>query len=86
MPVGRDEAARAVLEWNPEALLMRYIGLILSLGIICWVLYQAAGGGKAETIIPAEQQKALNTAKGMEDALKEASKKSMEQAEKASGG
>ena len=65
---------------------MRYIGLILALGIVCWVLYQAAGGGKAETAIPAEYQKSLNTAKGMEDALKAASQKSMEEAEGASGG
>ncbi|MEZ5570474.1 MAG: hypothetical protein R3E64_00505 [Halioglobus sp.] len=64
---------------------MRYIGLILALGIVCWVLYQAAGGGEAETVIPAEYQKSLNTAKGMEDAMKEASEKSMREAEEKSG-
>ena len=51
---------------------MRYIGLILALGAICWVLYQAAGGGEAETVITAEQQQSLDKAKGMEDALQEA--------------
>jgi preprotein translocase subunit SecG len=65
---------------------MRYIGLILALGAICWVLYQAAGGGDAETVIPAEYQKSLNTAKGVEDAMQDAARKSMEEAEKESSG
>lgn len=65
---------------------MRYIGLILALGAVCWVLYQAAGGGEAETAIPAEYQKSLNTAKGVEDAMQEAARKSMEEAEKQSSG
>ncbi len=65
---------------------MRYIGLILALGAICWVLYQAAGGGEAETVITAEQQQSLDKAKGMEAALQEASRKSMEEAEKKASG
>jgi len=65
---------------------MRYIGLILALGVVCWVLYQAAGGGEAETAIPAEYQKSLNTAKGVEQAMKDASQKSMEEAEKKASG
>jgi hypothetical protein len=65
---------------------MRYIGLILALGAICWVLYRAAGGGEAETAIPAEYQKSLNTAKGVEDAMQEAASKSMEEAEERSSG
>jgi ABC-type microcin C transport system permease subunit YejB len=64
---------------------VRYIGLILALGTICWVLYQAAGGGEAETVIPVEQQRALDTAKGVEQSMQDASKKSMEEAEKKSG-
>jgi hypothetical protein len=63
---------------------MRYIGLILALGAICWVLYQAAGGGEAETVIPVEYQKSLNAAKGVEQAMQDAAKKSMEEAEKKS--
>jgi hypothetical protein len=50
------------------------------------VLYQAAGGGDAETVIPAEYQKSLNTAKGVEDAMQDAARKSMEEAEKESSG
>jgi hypothetical protein len=60
---------------------MRILGMILALGAISWVLYQAAGGGEAESVIPAEHQKSLNQAKDVEQALKDASKKSMEDAE-----
>ncbi len=63
---------------------MRYIGLILALGAVCWVLYQAAGGGEAETIIPAEFQKSVKTAQGVEQTMQDAAKKSMEEAEKKS--
>ncbi len=64
---------------------MRYIGLILALGAVCWVLYQAAGGGEAETAIPAELQKSVNKAKGVEQSMQDAAKKSMEEAERNSG-
>ena len=60
---------------------MRLIGIVLVLGIIGWVLYQAAGGGEVETAIPAEYQKSLDTAKELEKAMKEATKKSMQEAE-----
>lgn len=63
---------------------MRYIGLILALGAICWVLYQAAGGGKAESVIPVEQQRSLDKAKSVEQTMQDAAKKSMEEAEKKS--
>lgn len=63
---------------------MRLLGLILSVGAICWVLYQAAGGGDAETAIPVEYQKDLTKAKGVEQAMQDAAQKSMEEAEKQS--
>jgi hypothetical protein len=50
------------------------------------VLYQAAGGGEVETVIPAEYQKSLNTAKGAEDAMQGAARKCMEEAEERSSG
>lgn len=65
---------------------MRFIGLILALGAVCWALYRAAGGGEAETVIPPEYQKSLDTAKGMEDAMQEAARKTMEEAEAQSSG
>lgn len=64
---------------------MRYIGLILALGVICWVLYRAAGGGDAETIIPQAQQQSLDKAKSVEQSMQDAARKSMEEAEENSG-
>ena len=60
---------------------MRFIGLILALGAISWTLYQMAGGGEAETVISAEHQKSIDKAKGLEQAMKDASKRSMKEAE-----
>ena len=61
---------------------MRLIGLILSLGLITWVLYQASGGGEAETAIPVGHQQALDKAKGVEQALMDATQKNMQELEK----
>jgi len=61
---------------------MRLLGIILALGALCWVLYRAAGGGEEETAVPAEYQESLNQAKDVEQALRDASQKSMEEAEK----
>jgi len=63
---------------------MRLIGLVLSLAAIVWVLYQLSGGDDTETIIPVEHQRALDTAKGLEQSMQDAAKKSMEEAEKKS--
>tara|TARA_R110002072_G_scaffold935_10_gene7675 strand:- start:5918 stop:6106 length:189 start_codon:yes stop_codon:yes gene_type:complete len=60
---------------------MRFLGLILALGAIGWTLYQVAGGGEAETVVPAEYQKSIDTANGLEQAIQDASQKSMHQAE-----
>ena len=48
---------------------MRFIGMLLALGAITWVLYQASGGGEAESVIPQSQQKSLEKAKNLEQAL-----------------
>lgn len=61
---------------------MRLIGLILSLGAISWVLYQAAGGGEAETVIPQGHLQALDKAKGVEQTLMDATQKRMQELEK----
>lgn len=60
---------------------MRFIGLILALGAISWTLYQMADGGEAETVISAEQQESIDAAKGLEQAMKDASQRSMQAAE-----
>jgi len=45
---------------------MRLIGLVLSLGVIGWVLYQASGGGEAETIIPEPYMESMKKAENVE--------------------
>ncbi|MCB1689966.1 MAG: hypothetical protein KDI33_15825 [Halioglobus sp.] len=60
---------------------MRIIGLILALGAISWTLYQMAGGGEAETVITVEQQKSIDKARDLEQAMRDASQRSMQQAE-----
>ena len=60
---------------------MRIIGLILALGAISWTLYQRAGGGEAETVITVEQQKSIDKARDLEQAMRDASQRSMQQAE-----
>ena len=58
---------------------MRLIGLILSLGAIMWVLYQAAGGDKAEGIIPQEHIQSMEKAKGVEQTVQDAAQLQMKQ-------
>jgi hypothetical protein len=60
---------------------MRFIGLILALGAISWTLYQTAGRGEADTVIPAEYQKSIDTAKDLEQAMTNASQRSIQEAE-----
>ncbi len=60
---------------------MRILGMVLALGAITWMLYQSAGGGEAETVIPAEYQKAIDKAKDVEQTLKKAAQKSVDDAE-----
>lgn len=63
---------------------MRLLGLILALGAIFWVLYRLAGGEQAQTAIPEAQQRALHTARGVEQSLQDAAQKSLDAAEQRS--
>lgn len=54
---------------------MRILGLVLALGAITWTLYQMAGGGEAETVIPTEHQQAIDKAKQLEQAMKDAAQR-----------
>lgn len=63
---------------------MRLLGLILALVAICWVLYQASGGGKAETAIPVEYQKSIVKANNVGQTMDDAARKAMEDAERRS--
>jgi len=60
---------------------MRLLGLILALAAITWVLYQASGGGEAETMIPVGHQEALEKAQGVEQELMETTKNKMQEME-----
>ncbi len=46
---------------------MRLLGMILALGAIGWLLYSAAGGEDAETVIPESYQQSLDKARGVQD-------------------
>lgn len=48
---------------------MRILGLMLALGAITWAMYQASGGGEAETGMPAGYQQSLQKAKDLERGL-----------------
>ena len=54
---------------------MRLLGMILALGAIGWLLYQAAGGDKAEGVIPQGYQQSVEKAKGVEQTVQEAAAK-----------
>jgi hypothetical protein len=84
-PVQGDGEARLMLECFEEVHPMRLVGMILALAAIVWVLYQMAGGGEAETVIPVEYQQSLNKAQDVEQTLKDATQKSMQKAEQESG-
>ena len=57
---------------------MRFIGLILALGAIAWVLYQASGGDHSETVLSEGHQQALEKAEGVEETVMDATQKRME--------
>ncbi|CAA0116387.1 Uncharacterised protein [Halioglobus japonicus] len=60
---------------------MRILGLVLALGAISWALYQMAGNGEEGSVITAEHQKSLDKAKQLEQAMKDASQRSMQDAD-----
>ena len=51
---------------------MRLLGMILALGAIGWLLYQAAGGDKSEGVIPEGYQQSMEKAEGVEQTVQEA--------------
>lgn len=50
---------------------MRLIGMVLSLGVIIWVMVQAAGGGSNDTVISRGHQDALEKAKHVEQTVQD---------------
>ena len=49
---------------------MRLLGMLLALGAIGWVLYNASGNGESDTIIPESYQQSLDKAQGVEEMVK----------------
>ena len=51
---------------------MRLLGMILALGAIGWVLYQAAGGSRSDGVVPEGYQQSMEKARGVEQTVQEA--------------
>ena len=51
---------------------MRLLGMLLALGAMGWVLYNASGSGESDTIIPESYQQSLDKAQGVEEMVKDA--------------
>ena len=51
---------------------MRLIGMILALGAIGWVLYQASGGRDGDGAIPESYQQSIHKAESTEQKVKDA--------------
>lgn len=50
---------------------MRLLGMLLALGAIGWMLYQASGGGRQDSIIPESYQQSLDQARGLQQSVQD---------------
>ena len=57
---------------------MRLLGMVLALGAIGWVLYQASGGREADGVIPESYQQSMKKAEGVEQSVQEATQLRMQ--------
>ena len=57
---------------------MRLLGMVLALGAIGWVLYQASGGKEADGVIPESYQQSMKKAEGVEQSVQEATQLRMQ--------
>ena len=57
---------------------MRLLGMILALGAIGWVLYNASGVGEADSIIPESYQQSLDKAQGVESMVNDAAEQRLD--------
>ena len=60
---------------------MRLLGMLLALGAIGWVLYNASGSGESDTIIPESYQQSLDKAHGVESMVKDAAENRLDSLE-----
>ena len=57
---------------------MRFIGLILALGAIGWVLYQASGGKDGDGAIPESYQQSMEKAENVEQTMQDAAQQRLQ--------
>ncbi|MBT3411306.1 MAG: hypothetical protein P8L70_03335 [Halioglobus sp.] len=60
---------------------MRLLGMLLALGAMGWVLYNASGSGESDTIIPESYQQSLDKAQGVEEMVKDAAEQRLDSLE-----
>ncbi len=58
---------------------MRFIGILIALGIIGWVLYQASGGDDNPGVIPEGYQQSLEKAQGVEQTVQDAAQRQLQE-------
>jgi len=58
---------------------MRLLGMVLALGAIGWVMYQASGGKDADGVIPESYQQSMKKAEGVEQSVQEAAQLRMQE-------
>ncbi len=58
---------------------MRLIGIILALGAIGWVLYQASGGREGEGAIPEGYQQSMDKAQDVEQTVQDAAQRRLQE-------
>jgi hypothetical protein len=61
---------------------MRLLGMLLALGAIMWVMFQGAGGDKADGIIPQEYQRSMEKAEGVEKTVHDAAQLRLQELDK----
>jgi len=60
---------------------MRLLGMLLALGAMGWVLYNASGSGESDTIIPESYQQSLDKSQGVEEMVKDAAEQRLDSLE-----
>ena len=58
---------------------MRFIGIILALGAIGWVLYQASGGKEGDGAIPQGYQHSMEKAQDVEQTVQDAAQQRLQE-------
>jgi hypothetical protein len=61
---------------------MRFIGIILALGAIGWVLYQASGGKDGDGAIPESYQQSMQKAGSVEQTVQDAAQQRLQDLDK----